>query len=240
MTATNTTKLSRCTACQRPRRRWRISSDVTSTATSRYAAAMPHATAPGRHADAYGTSRSSQSKPTNESNASAPTWATTNSSARPPRNRCRSSIHAGRGPRRPGAARAAAPRPRRRSPAARPRARWPGPCTTRAPGSWPGQHGTRGPISTASLHFGRVEVLPESRTQPQAARSAAATPIRSIGSAAGPKARVAVAAERQDGRHRDAAPGAGRWGDGGGPAPRSRPSPRRAWPARPATPSAAR
>ena len=44
---------------------------------------MPHATAAGRHADANGTSRSSQPKPTNESNASAATWATTNSEREP-------------------------------------------------------------------------------------------------------------------------------------------------------------
>src|SRR5207342_3114046 len=44
----NIGKLVRCTACQTRRGSLRIDHDVTWIATSRYVAAMPHATGPGR------------------------------------------------------------------------------------------------------------------------------------------------------------------------------------------------
>jgi len=52
VTATNTTNDKRWIECHTRRGSRRIASDVTSTATSRYIATMPQASAPGCHDDA--------------------------------------------------------------------------------------------------------------------------------------------------------------------------------------------
>ncbi len=55
---TNIGMLVTCTACQTRRGNFFIAHDVSWTATRRYVAAMPHATAPGRQAEANGTKSS--------------------------------------------------------------------------------------------------------------------------------------------------------------------------------------
>jgi hypothetical protein len=82
---TNSGKASACVTRHARRGRRRFASDVSSTASSRYRLATPHATAPVRHDDAIGTSTSATPKCTYESAISAATWTPTNTVANPPR-----------------------------------------------------------------------------------------------------------------------------------------------------------
>jgi hypothetical protein len=72
------------------------SSDVTSTATRRYIAAMPHATAPGFQLLASGTKSSTGPKCTYPSRTNDAMWMPTNTTVAPPRNRWRSVIQLAR------------------------------------------------------------------------------------------------------------------------------------------------
>jgi hypothetical protein len=70
-------------------------SDVISIATRRYIATTPHATAPGRHADASGTRISDGPNSTYESATSAVTCVAVNTTDRPPRWRWSTRNHLG-------------------------------------------------------------------------------------------------------------------------------------------------